>query len=70
MQEFFEQMTFTLTESPSATRNEMLVFDIWSEDYPYLSDVDLRFFLEKSDLTSDQKYAIARGNAEKLFGLK
>ena len=42
---------------------------IWSEDYPYLPDVQLRFFLEKADLTPDQKYAIARGNAEKIFKL-
>ncbi len=42
---------------------------LWSEDYPYLSDVDLRFFLEKADLTPGQKYAIARGNAEQIFKL-
>ena len=30
----------------------------------------LRFFLDKNDLTPEQKYAIARGNAEKLYKLK
>ena len=43
---------------------------IWSEDYPYLPDVDLRFFLKKDNLTNEEKYAIARGNAEKLFKIK
>ena len=43
---------------------------IWSEDYPYIQGQPLRFFLDKSDLTPEQKYAIARGNAEKLFKLK
>ena len=42
---------------------------IWSEDYPYLPDVQLRFFLEKTHLTPEQKYAIARGNAEQIFKL-
>ena len=42
---------------------------IWSEDYPYLKDVPLRFFLDKADLTPEQKYAIARGNAEQIFKL-
>lgn len=43
---------------------------IWSEDYPYIQNEPLRFFLDKADLTADQKYAIARGNAEKIFKLK
>ena len=43
---------------------------IWSEDYPYVPDVPLRSFLEKTNLTDEQKYAIARGNAEKLYKLK
>lgn len=43
---------------------------IWSEDYPYIQNEPLRFFLDKADLTADQKYAIARGNAEQIFKLK
>ncbi len=43
---------------------------IWSEDYPYIKNQPLRFFLDKSDLTPEQKYAIARGNAEKIYKLK
>ena len=43
---------------------------IWSEDYPYIKNQPLRFFLDKTDLTDEQKYAIARGNAEKLYKLK
>ena len=42
---------------------------IWSEDYPYIQDQPIRFFLDKADLTPEQKYAIARGNAEKIFKL-
>lgn len=42
---------------------------IWSEDYPYIQKEPLRFFLESQSLTPEQKYAIARGNAEKLFKL-
>ena len=40
---------------------------IWSEDYPYIKTSDIRFFLDNSDLTDEQKYMIARGNAEKLY---
>ena len=42
---------------------------IWSEDYPYILNQPIRFFLDKTDLTPEQKYAIARGNAEKLYKL-
>ena len=40
---------------------------IWAEDYPFILDQPIRFFLDKSDLSEEQKYAIARGNAEKLL---
>ena len=43
---------------------------IWSEDYPYIQTQPLRFFLEKTDLTPDEKYALARGNAERIYKLK
>ena len=43
---------------------------IWSEDYPYILDQPIRFFLDKADLTPEEKYAIARGNAEKVFHLQ
>ena len=43
---------------------------IWAEDYPFILDQPIRFFLDKTDLSDEQKYAIARGNAEKIFKLK
>ena len=42
---------------------------IWAEDYPFILNQPIRFFLDKTDLTTEQKYAIARGNAEKLLKL-
>ena len=43
---------------------------IWAEDYPFTLNQPIRFFLDKTDLNDEQKYAIARGNAERLFKLK
>ena len=43
---------------------------IWSEDYPYIKNVPLRFFLDTYAITDEQKELIAHGNAERLFKLK
>ena len=40
---------------------------IWSEDFPYIKTEKIRFFLDDPTLTDEQKYLIARGNAEKLY---
>lgn len=42
---------------------------IFSEDYPYRRSADYASFLWDSDLTDDEKYAIARGNAESVYHL-
>lgn len=42
---------------------------IFSEDYPYRRSPDYAEFLWNSDLSDEDKYMIARGNAEKVYKL-
>ena len=39
----------------------------WGEDFPYRRKDDIRSFLEKCDLTEEDREKIAHGNAEKLL---
>ena len=43
---------------------------IWSEDYPYVRNQPIRYFLDSPALTPEQKHLIARGNAERIYKLK
>ena len=43
---------------------------LWGEDYPYRIKEDIREFLEKSDLTDEDREKIAHGNAERLMRLR
>lgn len=42
---------------------------IWSEDYPYIQNVEPRAFLDAADLTDEVREKIAHGNAERLLHL-
>lgn len=42
---------------------------VWSQDYPYITDVEPRAFLLDAPVSDEVRAKLAHGNAEALFGI-